>query len=153
MTPMLNLSFFTGGIAQTNGWLLQTEAGALVFDAPEGMTGWLRQRGVRVAALILTHQHFDHVQDAAALKAEHACPIYAFAAYSRTLTLEDLFGVATGMSVSVPPYTVDHLLEGQSTLTGACSRKLSSRVTAPVTTSPPPVSQAGIGSRIRICCP
>jgi len=119
MTPMLNLSFFTGGIAQTNGWLLQTEAGALVFDAPEGMTGWLRQRGVRVAALILTHQHFDHVQDAAALKAEHACPIYAFAAYSRTLTLEDLFGVATGMSVSVPPYTVDHLLERQSTLTVA----------------------------------
>jgi len=69
--------------------------------------------------LLLTHQHFDHVQDAAAVKVEHGCPIHAFAPYSRALTLEDLFGVATGMSVSVPPYTVDHLLEGQETLSVA----------------------------------
>lgn len=111
---MLKLCFFTGGIAQTNGWLLETSEGALAFDAPEGMARWLRLRGVKLTALLLTHQHFDHVQDAAAVKAEHGCPLYAFAPHSRTLTLEELFGVATGMSVSVPPYLVDHVLEGQS---------------------------------------
>ena len=113
---MLKLCFFTGGIAQTNGWLLETPEGALAFDAPEGMASWLRSRGVKLTGLLLTHQHFDHVQDAAAVKAEHGCPLYAFAPHSRLLTLEELFGVATGMSVSVPPYVVDHLLEGLSTL-------------------------------------
>lgn len=118
-TQMLKHCFFTGGIAQTNGWLLETPEGALAVDAPEGMARWLRLRGVKLTALLLTHQHFDHVQDAAAVKAEHGCPIHAFAPYSRALTLEDLFGVATGMSVSVPPYTVDHLLEGQDALSVA----------------------------------
>lgn len=113
---MLNLTFFTGGIAQTNGWVLSTPAGVLVFDAPEGMADWLDEKQIRVAALILTHQHFDHVLDAAAIKARHECPLYAFAPHSKSLTLETLLSAATGMGWAVEPYTVDHLLEGKDSL-------------------------------------
>ena len=110
---MLNLFYFTGGIAQTNGWVLEAPGGVLLVDAPEGVADWLERRQLRPVALLLTHQHFDHVMDAAAVKARFGCPIYAFAAHSRRLTLEDLFGMATGTTLSVPSYEVDHVLDGK----------------------------------------
>lgn len=113
---MLNLTFFTGGIAQTNGWVLTTPAGALVFDAPEGMADWLDKKQLRVSALLLTHQHFDHVLDAAAIQKRHQCPVYSFAEHSKSLTLETFLGTMTGMGWAVEPYRVDHLLEGQDSL-------------------------------------
>lgn len=113
---MLKISYFTGGIAQTNGWILETQGGGILFDAPDGVVPWLQKQGLKPLALVLTHQHFDHVMDAAAVKNHFGCPIYAFANYSRTLTLEDLFGMATGTTLSIPPYEVDHLLEGQDSL-------------------------------------
>lgn len=113
---MLRLSFYTGGIAETNGWVLETPAGALVFDAPEGMSEWLREKQIKPAALVLTHQHFDHVLDARPIKDEHGCPIYAFAPYSKDLTLENLLPSAASMGFGVKPYVVDHLLEGQESV-------------------------------------
>lgn len=113
---MLNLSFFTGGIAQTNGWVLSTPAGVLVVDAPEGMASWLEEQNLKVAALFLTHQHFDHVLDAKVIKERHGCPIYSFAGHSKALTLETLLSAATGMGWAVEPYEVDHLLEGKESV-------------------------------------
>ena len=109
---MLNVFYYTGGIAQTNGWVWETEGGPLLVDAPEGIVDWLDARGVRPVALLLTHQHFDHVMEAAAVKERFGCPIYAWCAYARKLTLEDFFGMATGISLSVPEFEVDHVLEG-----------------------------------------
>lgn len=111
---MGKLTQFTGGIAATNGYLLQTANGALVVDAPEGMADWLRRQGARADALLLTHQHFDHVMDAAAIREEHGCPLLAFAPFSRDLTLEALFGMATGMAVMVPEFQVDEVLEDRA---------------------------------------
>ena len=113
---MFRLSSFTGGIAQTNGWLLQTETSSVVFDAPEGMTEWLADNGAKVDALVLTHQHFDHVLDAARIKAAHGCPIFSFAAFSRDFTLERLFGAVTGSSFSVEAFEVNEVLEGRETV-------------------------------------
>jgi hydroxyacylglutathione hydrolase len=113
---MLTLSHFTGGIAQTNGWLVQLAGHAIAIDAPEGMATWLAARDIRLDALLLTHQHFDHVLDAAAIAASHACPVIAFAAYSTDLTLERLFGISTGISLSVPPFNVTHLVTESSSL-------------------------------------
>lgn len=109
---MLNLSYFTGGIAQTNGWIVEAPEGVLLVDAPEGVADWLEAREVRPAALLLTHQHFDHVMDAATVKARFGCPIYAYAGYSKGLTLEELFGMATGTMLNVPAFEVDHVLAG-----------------------------------------
>lgn len=111
---MLNISSFTGGIAQTNGWLLQTKNGALAVDAPEGFADWLVQQNVKVTALLLTHQHFDHVQDAARIRREHGIPIFAFTEFSRELTLEALFGFATGTRFEIESFQVDTLLEGKT---------------------------------------
>ncbi len=109
---MFTLSSFTGGIAQTNGWLAQRagHAQALVIDAPEGMAGWLADREVSVGALLLTHQHFDHVLDAAAIAGAYGCPVLAFAPHSTDLTLESLYSASSGSRFAVPPYEVTRLV-------------------------------------------
>lgn len=114
---MLSIATYTGGIAATNAHLFTLPAGTFLVDAPEGVAEWLALRGAKVDALLLTHQHFDHVLDAAAVQAQHGCPIYAWAAFSRELTLERLFGAVSGMSLSVPEFSVDTVLEGQTTAT------------------------------------
>lgn len=59
----------TGGIAQTNAYLVADEqAGqAIIFDAPDHTVGPLldeaTKRGWDVVGLWLTHGHFDHVAD------------------------------------------------------------------------------------------
>jgi hydroxyacylglutathione hydrolase len=106
---------FTGGFVQTNGYLLQTPDGSpVVIDAPLGMAAWLTKRGIRPAALLLTHQHYDHVEDAAAVAALGAT-VHAWSPYSTGLTLEELMR-SFGMPVEVAPFTVDVLLAGKSEL-------------------------------------
>lgn len=100
----MRLTHFTGGICATNGYLVETPDGNLLVDAPEGVCDWLDHRGVRVDHVLLTHQHFDHVLDAAALQAKGA-KLHALEDYSTALTLENLFG--GGMGVAVPPYRID----------------------------------------------
>lgn len=115
----MTISFYTGGMAMTNGWLVQTGSGAVAIDAPEGMAAWLRGRGVVVSTLLLTHQHFDHVQDAALIQREHGARIFAFADYSRDLTLELLMEAATGTRVKVDPFRVDELVQGRTEIDAA----------------------------------
>src|SRR5690349_6128506 len=112
----MEISFFTGGVASTNGWLLEGPEGSVVVDAPAGMAVWLRERGASVSALLLTHQHFDHVQDAALIQRDHGAPIFSFAPFSPDLTLEILMEMATGMALKVEPFQVDELLESRSTI-------------------------------------
>jgi glyoxylase-like metal-dependent hydrolase (beta-lactamase superfamily II) len=114
MTESFSLSIFTGGIASTNGYLLTCANGAsLLIDAPDGIAAWLEKKKIRPSHLLLTHQHFDHVTDAAALQAMGAA-LYAFSPYSSSLTLDEnskMWGLP-----ATTKYTVDHLLEKQSLL-------------------------------------
>lgn len=113
---MPQITTHTGGIAATNAHLLSLPGGTVLVDAPEGAADWLRTQGVKVDVLFLTHQHFDHVLEAAVIKAEHGCKVYAFSPFSRRLTLEELFGIVMGISLSVPEFTVDEVVEGLDTL-------------------------------------
>ncbi len=74
----MQVEVYCGGAVETNGYLLIRDTAALVVDAPEGMLAWLRKRcaesGVRVAGLLLTHGHWDHVMDAAAIQKELGMP-------------------------------------------------------------------------------
>jgi len=116
---MAEISTYTGGIAATNAHLLRLPGGVVLVDAPEGAAAWLRGQKARVDVLFLTHQHFDHVLDAAAIRAEHGCQVFSFAPFSRDLTLERLFGMVTGSSFEVPAFEVDEVLEGRGSLEAA----------------------------------
>ena len=85
---------YTGGDLMCNGYLLSGEAGEYVaVDAPEGFAEWVLNtlpQGAKLAHLLLTHQHFDHIQDAAALQAATGCCVHACAPFSAGLTLRQL---------------------------------------------------------------
>lgn len=94
-------------MVQTNGYLVETPGGNFLIDAPEGVAEWVTRRGVRVDDVLLTHQHYDHVTDAAALKALGA-RLHAYADYSKDFTLESMVR-SWGLPISVKPYQIDRL--------------------------------------------
>lgn len=105
----MKITCYTGGFAQTNGYLVETSEGDFLIDAPEGIAEWLAETNVSVSDVLLTHQHYDHVLDAAALQAGGA-RLHAFAPYSQELTLEAAARV-WGVPISVEPYRIDALFE------------------------------------------
>ncbi|MBK8037485.1 MAG: MBL fold metallo-hydrolase [Verrucomicrobiaceae bacterium] len=112
----VTIQTFTGGIAATNGHFLSLPGGNVLVDAPEGVAAWLEKLGFKVDVLFLTHQHFDHVLDAAKVRAGHGCRVFSWSAHSVNLTLERLFGAVTGTSMAVTPFEVDELLEGKTSV-------------------------------------
>jgi hydroxyacylglutathione hydrolase len=110
----MKISIYTGGFVQTNGYLVETPDGNLLIDAPEGIADWVAERGVRVDDVLLTHQHYDHVMDAAVLR-EAGGRLHAFADYSTDLTLESA-ARAWGMPISVTPYEIDRHLDMEAPL-------------------------------------
>ncbi|MGF1679176.1 MAG: MBL fold metallo-hydrolase [Candidatus Methylacidiphilales bacterium] len=67
----------TGGLAVTNAYAFSTCDGWWLIDAPEETAAVLQERGLRVAGMILTHGHWDHIWDAAEIASEHDCPVIA----------------------------------------------------------------------------
>jgi len=105
--PRMQVAMYTGGSCFTNGYVIECSGGIIVVDCPYGMAAWLKQSYAdsKVLAVLLTHQHFDHVEDVAAIQRQHACKVYAQAAFSRQLTLED--GARSwGLDVHIAPYEV-----------------------------------------------
>ncbi len=100
----MKLTCYTGGFVQTNAYLIETPDGNLLIDAPDGVTSWLADQGVRVDDVLLTHQHYDHVQDAAKLAAAGA-RLHALEDYTSDLTLENA-ARGWGMPISVTPYQI-----------------------------------------------
>ncbi|MDG2125931.1 MAG: MBL fold metallo-hydrolase [Verrucomicrobiales bacterium] len=112
---MLKISRYTGGLLGTNGYFVGGGAGAgVLIDAPKGIAEWAKKEGYLVDALLLTHQHFDHIEDVAAVVREWGCPVYGWSEYDRGLTLEDFFGGFGGMSLELEPFEVGEVIEGKS---------------------------------------
>lgn len=102
---------FEGGFLLTNAYLVSTPGGGhVLIDAPGDADNWLDQLGITPLALLLTHQHFDHVMSAAAIAAR-GIPVHAWSPFSRDLTCEQIVR-QWGMPFDVPEFPVDHLLEG-----------------------------------------
>lgn len=84
---------YTGGELLCNGYLLPGKDGEYVaVDAPAGFAKWVQSRlpsGARLGHLLLTHQHFDHIADAAALQVATGCAIHACKPYTPALTLRE----------------------------------------------------------------
>lgn len=107
----LDLRCFEGGPLATNGYAFKAPEGWVAVDAPLDMADWADEEGIDPQLLILTHQHFDHVQGAAGLVERFDCPVWAFAQYDKQLTLEDFFPGLEGTGFEIMPYRVDRILE------------------------------------------
>ncbi len=105
---------FTGGAIQTNGFLVKTQHACFAIDAPAGMAKFIADSGLEPSHLLLTHQHFDHVQDCAAL-ATQGLKILAHTSYTPEFIRDD-FARSLGLPVNVPPFTVSQTLENQDLL-------------------------------------
>ena len=95
----------------TNGYLLEDEGTTLLIDAPAGVFDWLQQKDLYPDHLLLTHQHFDHFEDAHLFEG----PIHAFSPYSTELTIAEL-ARSWGLPIEIAEYSVDQVLENQSQL-------------------------------------
>lgn len=97
-----------GGFTETNGYLLKTPNNTwIAVDAPGEFLEYCLARNIRPAALLLTHSHFDHVIDAAALVAECECPVYAYMVSTPESRLETLF---RPMQLKADEYPVQHII-------------------------------------------
>jgi glyoxylase-like metal-dependent hydrolase (beta-lactamase superfamily II) len=107
---------FTGGLVSTNAYLVRLAGEDVLVDAPAGVAGWVDALGARPRALLLTHQHFDHVEGVAELVRSTGCRVFAWAPYSEELNLSRLFATATGLGLDVEPFGVDSVLQGRTRL-------------------------------------
>jgi len=102
---------FTGGPYETNCFAAEAPHGLVLFDAPEGADEDFA--GESVGLLVLTHGHWDHVTDAAAIRARHSCPVLCHAETVPMVSEADFF-VRQGFPFRCPPVEVDRILrEGQ----------------------------------------
>ncbi len=108
----MTIESYTGGYFQTNGYWLSTDHGELLIDAPQGVADWLTAQGANPTALLLTHLHYDHVVDAAAVQQRFDCEIYAHSRPDADLTLETVLKETIGWPFDLPPFTIGQLLAG-----------------------------------------
>jgi len=111
----LSVQTFEGGPVQTNAYLVGDDAAgeAFVVDAPQGVTAEIADAaaiaGMRIVLIVVTHPHWDHIADAAALQTATGAPIAA-----HPLAVEALAhpGSATmQLPFEIPPVAPDRLLE------------------------------------------
>lgn len=86
---MLKFKTFTGGPYETNCFLVEAPEGRILFDAPEGAAEHFADE--RISLLVLTHGHWDHTADAAAIKRRHGCPALCHADTVPMVSEEDFF--------------------------------------------------------------
>ncbi|NJK90479.1 MAG: MBL fold metallo-hydrolase [Blastochloris sp.] len=107
----MKLLEYTGGLAETNAYLVETAEGWLLVDAPEGVLDFVRERKIRVAALVLTHGHWDHIWDAADLVAWAQCPVYYHQDDELLITRPELMR-DFGLPVDLKPVQATQFLKG-----------------------------------------
>ena len=101
---------YTGGLFETNCYLLEAPGGPILFDAPEGVCDWLQTRQTGLKLLILTHGHIDHVQDVARIKAAFHCPIGCHADTAPMISDREFFR-KFGFGFEIEPTKPDFLIE------------------------------------------
>jgi hydroxyacylglutathione hydrolase len=108
---MHRIEVHTGGAFQTNAYAFPTPSGKrLLIDAPGGVVDWAKGRAWGVEALMLTHAHLDHVEEAAAVCQTFDCPVYYHVDGARFLQDRDAFR-RYGLDVDLEPVTGGILID------------------------------------------
>ena len=69
---MIEPLVFTGGMAQTNGYLFEAPEGWVLVDAPEGVRPWIEARAIKPRLLLLTHPPYASGRDARSGRMPHS---------------------------------------------------------------------------------
>jgi glyoxylase-like metal-dependent hydrolase (beta-lactamase superfamily II) len=116
---------FVGGELETNAYLVADEASgeAILIDAPDGITDDVieaaRAEGWTITRIILTHAHWDHIVDAAALQQRTGAPLLAHPLAADRLADPDRFAGGF-VPVEIEPVTPDGWLnDGDSVTVGS----------------------------------
>ena len=102
---------FTGGALETNSYLISCPEGNILVDAPEGAAE--KFRGRQIDLLLLTHGHFDHVWDAAAVVRKHGCRVAMHPTTEEMLADRNLLR-RFGIDLEVEPVKADLLLREET---------------------------------------
>ncbi len=106
----MQIDTYTGGLFDTNCFLIPTAAGAILIDAPQGSAEWLAGRGAKVTHLLITHGHIDHVADAAKIKAAHGCRV-GYHSDSVEMLTDPGFFRRLGFGWEIEPVAADFLID------------------------------------------
>lgn len=119
----LEIQTFVGGSLETNGYLVgdRQTGDALMIDAPQGVTADVVQAARagewRITAIVITHAHWDHIVDAAALREATGAPLLA-----HPLAVDRLAQPGSAifsLPFTIAPVTPDRLLnEGDEVILG-----------------------------------
>ena len=104
---MRKFKTFTGGPYETNCFLVEGPGGNILFDAPEGADADFA--GEKIDLLVLTHGHWDHTADAAAIKRRHGCRMLCHADTVPMVSEGDFFE-RLGFPLRIEPVAPDGLL-------------------------------------------
>ena len=107
---MLQIQTFIGGIFDTNAYLVLGPGGTILFDAPTGSAQWIRDLGVKLDLLLITHGHVDHIDDAAKIKQIFGCQV-AYHPDSLPLITDPNFFKRFGFFFEADPVAPDFLIE------------------------------------------
>jgi glyoxylase-like metal-dependent hydrolase (beta-lactamase superfamily II) len=99
---------FTGGPLDTNAFFLETPAGNLLFDAPQGADAFFANH--KIDWLLLTHGHFDHVMDAAKIQRRHGCRV-GFHPDTAVMVGDGSFFKKHGFDIEFEPVATDLLIK------------------------------------------
>lgn len=104
---MLRFKSFTGGPYETNCYLVDAPGGKVLFDAPEGADEEFADE--KIGLLVLTHGHWDHTADAAAIQRRHGCPVVCHVETVPMVSEEDFFQRA-GFPLRIETLKPDRIL-------------------------------------------
>lgn len=119
----------TVGDFQENTYLVIDEATrrAVVIDPgaePERLVKWIRDAGVTLDAVWLTHAHLDHVGAVAGVKREWPVPVYMHPADRPTLERAPISAESYGVPFEAPPPPDRELAEGNTVPVGKLEFKV-----------------------------
>src|SRR5687768_7065594 len=99
----ISIQTFSSGPIGTNTYLVLDGNGhALIVDASHDVTAPIlaaaKEAGAEIDAVIITHPHWDHIGDAAALKEATGAPLIAHPG-----AVEKMEQPGTSLAMSLPP--------------------------------------------------
>ena len=76
-----DIKMITGGMCETNSYIISDENGVCVIVDPEGRadvyTRYIEGNALKPEAILLTHAHFDHIGAMEPLRKEYSVKVYA----------------------------------------------------------------------------